>query len=91
VVEVAVDGLGCAAGRVAGGGAGADQVSELAAGGVAGLGSGVLAATLGDRREGDVRALEELRELGCLAGRGFSLAGRRLALPFSGCPRVLSD
>lgn len=87
-------GLGTAAGRVTGGGAGADQVGELAARGVAGLGGGVRAPVPGDRLEDDVQAAEERGEPVRLRGRGMSPARRRpvvlrLLLRFS-CPWVPS-
>src|ERR1700735_323992 len=47
VVEVAVDGLGAAAGGVAGRGPGADHVFEFAAGGVAALGLSMVAGAPG--------------------------------------------
>ena len=68
VVQVAVAGLGAAAGGVAGRGAGADQISELAAGNVAVLGVLVVAATLGDGLGGDVEGADEFLEAGELAG-----------------------
>src|ERR1700761_5433928 len=54
VVQVGVQRLGRAAGGVAGGGAGADQVPQVAAGGVVILGPGVVAGAAGDRGEGEV-------------------------------------
>src|SRR6185437_5495081 len=76
VVEVAVLGLGVAAGGVAGDGAGADQVGELAAGRVAGLGGGVVAARLGDGVRDDVQAAEERGETFRLDWVGGPPAGR---------------
>src|SRR5580692_7423257 len=54
VVEVGVDGLGGAAGSVAGRGAGVDQVPQLAAGGVVVFGVPVVAGAACDRLEGEV-------------------------------------
>src|SRR6476646_1082493 len=62
VVKVAVLGLGVAAGGVAGDGAGADQVGELAARRIAGLGGGMIAARLGDGVRNDFQASEERGE-----------------------------
>jgi hypothetical protein len=62
VVLVAVDGLGVAAGGVAGGGAGAQEVLELAAGGVAVFGGAVVALAPGDGRGGELELGEELVE-----------------------------
>ena len=62
MVQVAVDGLGVAAGGVAGGGAGADQVLQLAAWGVAVLGMPVVARAPCNGLEGGVQAAQELRE-----------------------------
>src|ERR1700742_4346540 len=56
VVEVAADGGALAAGRAAGGGAGPDQVLELAAGLVARLLVTVVADALGQRGDGDGEA-----------------------------------
>ena len=60
VVLVAVDGLGVAAGGVAGRGAGAQEVPELAAGGVPGLGLAVVALAPGDGLGGELELAEEL-------------------------------
>ena len=68
VVEVAVDGLGAAAGGVAGCVPGADDVFEFAAGGVAVLGAAVVAGVLGDGVEDDLERLDEVAEPGCLVG-----------------------
>ena len=73
VVEVGVDGLGLAAGGGAGAGAGADQVPELAAGGVAVLGVPVVAGPVGDRLEGDVEAAQ--RPASCAAWRASGRSG----------------
>src|ERR1700733_8320354 len=70
VVEVAEHGLGAAAGGGAAGGAGADQVFEFAAGGVAVFAAGVVAAAFGDRGEGDVEVAQEFGERGGLPGVG---------------------
>jgi hypothetical protein len=70
VVEVAVQGLGAAAGGVAGDGAGADDVFEFAAGGVAVLGPAVVAGVLGDGVEGDVEGADQVPETGELVGVG---------------------
>ena len=75
VVEVAVDGLGAAAGRGVPGGAGADQLFELAAGGVAVFAAGVVATAFGDRGEGDVQFLQEAGERGGLPGVGTGSGG----------------
>ena len=61
MVLVAVDGLGVAAGGVAGRGAGAEQVLELAAGDVAVFGVPVVARIPGDGFQGDVQPLEEVQ------------------------------
>ena len=68
VVEVAVDGLGAAAGGVAGRGPGADHVFEFAAGGVAALGLSMVAGALGDGVEDDAEGLDQVAEPGCLVG-----------------------
>ena len=60
VVSVAVDGLGVAAGGVAGFGAGAQQVLELAAGGVVVFGVAVVALAPGDGLGGELELAEEL-------------------------------
>jgi len=62
VIAVAVHGLGVAAGGVAGGAAGADDVPELAAGGVAALGMPVVTGTAGDGLESDVQGAEQVAE-----------------------------
>jgi hypothetical protein len=64
VVLVAVGGLGVAAGCVAGDGAGAEEVPELAAGAVAVLGVAVVAAAVGDGLAGDVERGYEVAEPG---------------------------
>jgi hypothetical protein len=68
VVEVAVDGLGAAAGGVAGDRAGADEVFEFAARGVAALGLSVVAGAMGDGVEDDAEGLDQVAEPGCLVG-----------------------
>ena len=72
VVEVAGGGLDGAAGCGAAGGAGADQVLERAAGGVAVLAVPVIARSLGDRGEGDVQRAQQPGQLRLLVftGRG---------------------
>ena len=80
VVEVAVDGVGAAAGCGARRGAGADQVAEFAAGGVAVFAAGVVAAALGDGGEGDIEVAQQFGERGGLPGVG-SVPG---SLPLSG-------
>jgi hypothetical protein len=62
VVLVAVDGLGVAAGGVAGRGAGAEQVLEPAAGGVLGFGVAVVALVPGDEVGRELQLPEELVE-----------------------------
>ena len=74
VVAVAVHGLGVAAGGVAGGGAGADEVPEPAAGSVAVFGLGVVTGAAGDGVEGDLEGADEVAELGGLGGVGDSAA-----------------
>jgi hypothetical protein len=63
VVLVAVDGLGVAAGGVAGGGAGAQEVLEFAAGGVLAFGVTVVAVAPGDEFGGELQLPEEVVEL----------------------------
>ena len=76
VVQVAVDGLSVAAGGIAGDRAGADEVAEFAAGGVAVLGVPVVAVALGDGLEDDLERAEQVAEPGCLGGVG-AVAARR--------------
>ncbi|HXT90016.1 MAG TPA: NAD(P)/FAD-dependent oxidoreductase [Trebonia sp.] len=85
VVQVAVESPGVAARSVARGGAGAYEVGEPPAGGVAGLGGSVVAAAFDDGFQGEVQAAQEGGELGRLRGRWCSLAGLR-AIMFPGCP-----
>ena len=71
VVLVAVDGLGVAAGGVAGRGAGAQEVRELAAGGVPILGLAMVALAPGDGLGSEPQLVEELvqaREPGGVGG-----------------------
>jgi len=71
VVELAVDGLGEAAGRSAGGVAGADQMPQATAWQVLVLGAGVVAVALGDGAEGEVEHGGEVCKPGMLtAGAG---------------------
>ena len=62
VVEVAVHGLGAAAGCGALRGAGPDQVPEFPAGGVAVFLAGMVAGLVGDGGERDVQFPQEVRE-----------------------------
>ena len=71
VVQVAADGGTAAARRGAGGAAGPDQVSQLAAGVVAGLGVGMVAQTAGHRGQ---RSLQQ-------AGRPARGSGARRRVP----------
>jgi hypothetical protein len=64
MVLVAVGGLGVAAGCVAGSGAGAEEISELAAGGVAVLGVAVVAVAVGNGLAGGVEGAYEVAETG---------------------------
>src|ERR1700678_1438183 len=59
VVLIAVDRLGVAAGSVARGGAGAQEVLELAAGGVAVFGGAVVALAAGDGLGSELELSEE--------------------------------
>jgi hypothetical protein len=68
VVEVAVDGLGVAAGGVAGRGPGAEQVLEFPAGGVVVFGVMVVALAAGDGLGGEVELGEKVLEPGPLGG-----------------------
>jgi hypothetical protein len=70
MVHVAVDGLRVAAGGVAGGGAGAQEVLELAAGGVLAFGVAVVALAAGDGLGGELELPEELVQPGQLGGVG---------------------
>jgi hypothetical protein len=60
MVHVAVDGLRVAAGGIARGGAGAQEVLELAAGGVLAFGGAVVALAAGDEFGGELELPEEL-------------------------------
>jgi hypothetical protein len=62
VILVAVDRLGVAAGGVAGRGAGAEKVLELAAGGVAVFGVAVVALAPGDGLGGELEPREKFME-----------------------------
>jgi hypothetical protein len=70
VVLVAVDGLGVAAGGVAGFGTGTQEVLELAAGGVLILGVAMVALTPGDGLGGELQLVEELVQVCELGGVG---------------------
>ena len=70
MIQVRVNGLGLTAWSGTGGGAGADQVLELAAGGVAILGVPMVARTFGDRLETEVQGAHEVEELLGLLGEG---------------------
>ncbi len=59
VVDVAVNGLCQAAGCGAGGGPGADQMPEAAAGQVLGISARVVTGAFGNGTEGDVEAAEQ--------------------------------
>ena len=63
MILVAVDGLGVAAGGVAGFGAGAQEVLEFAAGGVVVFGVAVVALVPGDGLGGELELAEELVEV----------------------------
>ena len=84
MVRVAVDGLGVAAGGVAGFGAGAEQVLELAAGGVVGFGVAVVALAAGDGLGGELQLGEEVMEPGSLGGVGGFAGARGWSGPGSG-------
>ena len=73
VVEVAIDGLGKAAGCGAGGRAGPDQVAEPAAWQVTALRAGMIAAALGNGTEGGVEPAEESGYLGGSVRRGVGM------------------
>ena len=68
VVQVAEAGLGAAAGRRTADGAGADQVAEQPAGGVAVFLMLMVAGVLGDRVEGEVEPAQQVVELRRLGG-----------------------
>ena len=71
MVLVAVNGLGVAAGSVAGGGAGAQQVLEFAARGVLGFGVAMVAFAPGDKAGSELQLPKELvepRQLGRVGG-----------------------
>jgi hypothetical protein len=70
MVHVAVDGLRVAAGGIARGGAGAQEVLELAAGGVLAFGVAVVALAAGDQLRGELELPEELAQPGPLGGVG---------------------
>ena len=70
MVLVAVDGLGVAAGGVTGRGAGAQEVLEFAAGGVAGFGVAMVALAAGDGLGAELELAEKLVEPGELGGVG---------------------
>ena len=92
VVQVSVDGLGLTAGGGTSGGAGTDQVLELAARGVAVLGVLVVARRLGDRLEGDVQARAGGRRTARPAGRrGGPVAGGLVAPRVPGAVRETRD
>src|ERR1700756_2939153 len=71
VVEVAVLGVGFAAGGGAGGGPGADEVGELPRGPVRVFAQPMVAGVAGDGGEGDVQVAEEGGEVAGMAGRGW--------------------
>jgi hypothetical protein len=70
MVHVAVDGLRVAAGGVARGGAGAQEVLELAAWGVLAFRVAVVALAAGDQLRGELELPEELVQPGQLGGVG---------------------
>jgi len=75
VVEVSVGGFRATAGGIARGVTGADQVTKLAAWGVASLGVIVLANVTGDRSEGKAEALQELGNWPGRRERGLAWVG----------------
>jgi hypothetical protein len=89
VVDVAVDGLGAAAGGGEGAGAGADEVPELAAGAVMVLAVPVVAGAPGDGLEGEVQLAQPFRDLlGLATGDPVVCAGPGAGRPGIGRPGI---